>query len=548
MPSIGNIVISSDRQATASEFWFTVNNPNSVQLGSYVVVEGQNRRIVGLVEELVCLSEVDSSSQYLSEQMGPQPRILPTVIRLAKAKILISDPPTSSPPLERWPVRLLDRVDTNLLHRDIPPNKRLLMGFIKNPNGYLPLYAHAEYVIGTQAAHTNITGKTGLATKTSYALFEIMSIMKYAKDVGLDVAVVMFNVKGKDLMELHKLPDKNKVEDELRNFARRIGLDENEIVSLYREALNEGLDQHAFLSDIKYFTFPNDQFDPSRSGYSNVIHYSYGMCDLNVDDVIAALYRPEEALSQIERQTNLIYTYFEEANNLIQNNQITFNNMIDDFRIFSRFWPDRLRVQPIVRLDDWHPLAAGAVYRRLTAFRSRARNVVKFDRPNGTPINPQAIEPNKINVIQIYGLSEAEQRLVVNAVLRSITEELESGGWVDRVVIFIDELNKYAPEKTSPIKEQIVDIAARGRYVGLSLIGAQQFASQIDSQVYGNCSVKVVGVTDDAELSKEIYRFLGVFKDAVRMLQKGQLIVYHDLSRSPVIVEFPVPIALSFLG
>ena len=100
----------------------------------------------------------------------------------------------------------------------------------------------------------------------------------------------------------------------------------------------------------------------------------------------------------------------------------------------------------------------------------------------------------------------------------------------------VNELNKYAPEKTSPIKEQIVDIAARGRYIGLSLIGAQQFASQIDSQVYGNCSVKVVGVTDDAELSKEIYRFLGVFRDAVRILQKGQLA--HPTPYSFVSTEF----------
>jgi len=359
---------------------------------------------------------------------------------------------------------------------------------------------------------------------------------------------IVRSIKNLDTNQKELIERVNKIEEQLKLSTITSDINENEIISLYKEALDEGLDQHALLSDVKYFTFLNDQFDPSRTGYSNVVHYSYGMCDLNVDDVIAALYRPEESLSQIERQTNLIYTYFEEANNLIQNNQITFNNMINDFRIFSRFWPDRLRAQPLVRLDDWHPLAAGAVYRRLTAFRSRARNVVKFDQPNGTPINPQAIEPNKINVIQIYGLSEAEQRLVVNAVLRSITDELESGGWVNRVVIFIDELNKYAPEKTSPIKEQIVDIAARGRYIGLSLIGAQQFASQIDSQVYGNCSVKVVGVTDDAELSKEIYRFLGVFRNVVRILRKGQLIVYHDLSRSPMVIEFPVPIALSFLG
>ena len=45
----------------------------------------------------------------------------------------------------------------------------------------------------------------------------------------------------------------------------------------------------------------------------------------------------------------------------------------------------------------------------------------------------------------------------------------------------IDELNKYAPrEGSAPMKELVLDIAERGRSLGIILIGAQQTASEGD--------------------------------------------------------------------
>jgi len=42
-------------------------------------------------------------------------------------------------------------------------------------------------------------------------------------------------------------------------------------------------------------------------------------------------------------------------------------------------------------------------------------------------------------------------------------------------VIVLDELNKYAPrEGTGPLKDMLIDIAQRGRSLGVLLVGAQQ--------------------------------------------------------------------------
>ena len=48
----------------------------------------------------------------------------------------------------------------------------------------------------------------------------------------------------------------------------------------------------------------------------------------------------------------------------------------------------------------------------------------------------------------------------------------------------IDELNKYAPrEGNSPIKDVLLDIAERGRSLGIILIGAQQTASEVERRI-----------------------------------------------------------------
>jgi hypothetical protein len=75
------------------------------------------------------------------------------------------------------------------------------MGFIQvGQNSSLddrwcPIYYNSELLLGMEAAHVNITGVTGMATKTSYALFLCYSIMAWAKNNNQRIAIVLFNVK-----------------------------------------------------------------------------------------------------------------------------------------------------------------------------------------------------------------------------------------------------------------------------------------------------------------------------------------------------------------
>jgi len=277
--------------------------------------------------------------------------------------------------------------------------------------------------------------------------------------------------------------------------------------------------------------------------------YSYGFLDLTRDEIIAAIGRElsEAMIAVIDRFLEEVHTHIQQyrippvytvtINN--RREQIVANSFYNWYRIFYYY--------PGTREER---RSAQAVARRLRAFLARSTHVIERRQPHGNPINvvtrqqPNAIGIDEgINIIQLYRLSEDEKRIVVNAVLRRVTEALERRtANFDRAVFFIDELNKYAPREKSPIKELIVDIAARGRDLMLSLIGAEQFASDIDTEIYENCSTKVIGRSGTAELSEPIYKYLLGFKEYAAMLEKGQMIIYHPPLGVPLIVSFPIPL------
>jgi DNA helicase HerA-like ATPase len=156
-------------------------------------------------------------------------------------------------------------------------------------------------------------------------------------------------------------------------------------------------------------------------------------------------------------------------------------------------------------------------------------------------------------IIDIAKLQPDEQTLVFGDVLRTIygmysgeTLTDQDRDLPEKVIIFVDELNKYAPAQTrgaeTPILDQVLDIAERGRSFGIILFSAQQFLSAVHPRVTGNSATKVLGRTDSAEVTESAYRFLG---SDIRMhltrLNKGELILSHPIYRQPVKISFPKP-------
>jgi hypothetical protein len=132
---------------------------------------------------------------------------------------------------------------------------------------------------------------------------------------------------------------------------------------------------------------------------------------------------------------------------------------------------------------------------------------------------------------------------VVGVVLRAETERKEAAGPGGLLFTMIDELNKYAPrEGSSPIKELVLDIAERGRSLGIILIGAQQTASEVERRVIANSAVKVVGRLDPAEAGRPEYGFLPASQRIrATLATPGAMFVSQPGIPVPLAVEFPFP-------
>ncbi|MCM8747695.1 hypothetical protein NET02_00885 [Thermomicrobiaceae bacterium CFH 74404] len=550
--TIGRVVITQKEPAKPYEFWCWLKNDPSVnvEVGTILIAEGDSgEKALALVEDMQSTSAASDhlldfyGSGYGNPDIDPPTR--PTLIRLAKLRALYREPSTASPPTGRWRVRFAQAADVNLLAQRIPERYRVLAGFLRvgsdetDPGSWLPVFAHAQFLLGPEGAHVNITGATGLATKSSYALFLSYAVLSWAKKAEENVAVVLFNVKRRDFLSLHQLPeDWDEADQWCHQWAASIGETNlaSRVQAMWKQAKEQGVDPIAHKFPVRYFTY---QGDPDRSSMQNPQIYSYGFDDLERGDFEAALFTA--AYSSTDPQVILLTAYLDAK--LGQGTSFqTMEQDLDRRNLIKVSGSNEVQVRGVS--GSWMSGVPPALGRRLSGFLSRASHVVEKNQPHGQPFSFSALVPYGLHVIQLYRLTEEEKRLAVNAVIRKISQGLEGPDrHIDRVLVIADELNKYAPSGAmSPMKEQIIDVVARGRDLQLTLIGAQQFASQVDDQVYGNSETKVVGYSDESELTNSIYKYLVDLRAQVPNLKKGQLILRHPVYPSPLIFWFPTPL------
>lgn len=392
-------------------------------------------------------------------------------------------------------------------------------------------YIDKRFTIGPESAHINISGISGLATKTSYAMFIIQSMLQ--KLDSQDIAVVILNVKHGDLLHINEPNESLKEED--RQLWKSLGLD-------YKPFDNV----HYYLPR-KYDGYgPNSQNPPD-----DYKMYAYELKDM-ADKLDLLFCNIPDPSSTIESLVGEISNGLQE---LRDGRGGKYWEKVHD-------WDSLLNGPPLV--DDsgksvkFGDVAASSVGR----FRRQLRRIVKT-RQTGIFVSNRSrseyvvgdeiykdLEGGHTFVVDIALLNDEEQTLVFGDVIKTIYNLFSEGGegrqkeLPKKVLIFVDELNKFAParEKTSAIVEQILDIAERGRSLGLILISAQQFLSAVHPRVTGNAATLVLGRTGSQEISSANYRFLDEdLKLALTRLGKGELIIQHPIYRQPVKIKFPKP-------
>jgi DNA helicase HerA-like ATPase len=188
------------------------------------------------------------------------------------------------------------------------------------------------------------------------------------------------------------------------------------------------------------------------------------------------------------------------------------------------------------------------VRNRLGNISTRAKGLVIDDgASNDLPWGK--FEDRTVYVVDVAGVDPLAQDLVFARCVSKLREHLERRDLgVDHIVVFVDELNKYAPAEgpDTYVRKMLLDLAERGRYLGLVLFSAQQFRSQVQRRIVGNAGTSVFGRMDMDELATPAYSTLSpATKIKLATLPKGELMLRHPHFTQPIFARFPRPAMLA---
>jgi hypothetical protein len=197
--------------------------------------------------------------------------------------------------------------------------------------------------------------------------------------------------------------------------------------------------------------------------------------------------------------------------------------------------------------DNWHGHHKATIAKARNRFQGLhdkfggllSRSMVQY---GSLPQVDDAFGDQELRVVDIANCNSGVQEILVSKVITKVwkmAEEQKLG--VETVVIFVDELNKYAPAGgQGGLRDTLVDIAARGRHLNVVLFGAEQFRSKVDTEILGNSGTSFYGRVGDEELTNAAYRSLTeTTKHELLGLKKGRLLARHAHFRAPLFGTFP---------
>lgn len=417
----------------------------------------------------------------------------------------------------------------------------------------LPVNLNSKFIIGPEGAHLNISGISGLASKTSYAMFLLKAIQdsymkKNSENEEDSVAFVLFNVKGKDLLAIDQIND---FADEQNSDAVR-----KDTFAKYEKL---GLAPEPFKNVRYYYPFsipktrhwntymtPEEVEDNIKTKKAKKFKYIYKYDKDNLDLMFANI---DDSTQTMEA----IISY-------IMSGQGDFNR-VNDWQGFLEAVKNKCSTENAGK-DKEIPVASWRKFYRIinksiTDNKIFARDIREDEGETRIGDALKYIKKNEVHVIDIAKLSEDKQAYVFGDAIRTIYD-LQLGQYAGeegvnppaRIVIFIDELNKYASKETpknSPILRQVLDVAERGRSLGVVLFAAEQFRSAIHDRVTGNCSTHAYGRTNSIEVTKSDYKSIPpVYKTMMTRLKQGEYIIQNPVFRSLLNIKFPKPIYKQF--
>ncbi len=539
---IGRVVATEALPAGPHQFHFWTATDTTIGIGAIVRIDGEREKTVyAVVIDGCAYSDLAAPlHDVVAAEGDPASARAPTrrrEVRLWTAAVLrqVPDEPLQPVPISEVRLGSAEDVETALrmdsfLRGDSPTG--VPIGLYTAGGTSAPVFVDANFLLGPESAHLNISGVSGLATKTSAVEFLLASLFQRLPRHKGSVAAVCINVKGPDLCFLDQPAE---LTDADLSIYRALGIEARPFdgVQYYAPFKADGVN----LNTLRSHPDLVGSVHPLVWGLREVLDYHEVL--LNRDDIDAK----SDAFIDFLADRVVEKEFRDEWGN---NHRVrTFTDLEGLFR--SIF--EGLEAQG--RSDMWrthHVATMRKVRNRLINISVRCKGLVTDDGTvNDLPFGE--FEDRTVYVLDVAGMDQLAQDLVFTRVVSKLREHLERRDLgVEHVVVFVDELNKYAPGDgpDTYVRKMLLDISERGRYLGLVLFGAQQFRSQVHRRVVGNAGTTVFGRMDMDELATPGYQVLSpATKIKLATMPKGELMIRHPHFTQPVFVRFPRPPVLA---
>jgi hypothetical protein len=509
---VGTVVGTKVRPNTPNEFHFWIpTEERSICIGSIIKVEDGTTKVFGMVESMECYSEVeDMLVHQLSRGGDPHvktPNKEQSVI-VCKARVIKQH--TDRPLREGivcYPTREELEEILNVEGCTIP------FGIFKNTDGMrVPVKVDENYLLGFEGAHVNISGMSGLGTKTSSFLFILSSIFAHSNS---KVACIMFNIKSDDLLYVDEFSPSLEKED----------------LEIYRLC---GIEPSGF--NARFFA-PSSPVAKGKSLKKNTEIFRWGYKEIK--EFIPSLLKAGD-----QDQKEKIDTAFYDLQKMASKKGL--NSFYEILKFMKKeLLPEDKGWTDLIR--GTYKATWGKLFNQIKGLESKYGGLITFYEDEVIDLPYDELKPKEVWVIDIQQLGFYPRKLVFEKVISEFVKRLEFKTLnVEKIILFMDELNKYAPALSSQdiasLKAKLIDVSARGRSIGLSLFGAEQFRSKVDHNILGNVSTDIYGKTKQAELLEPIYKkFSEEIKEKMRRFKKGEKLVDHELFDAPIFVQMPRP-------
>ena len=552
-------VVDGTQECSSTTFSIVTRADASVELDDLVAVDqtlpdGEVLTHYGMV---VGLDRAIEGTTWSSDTVRVTEQTMPgETVRCAEVRVLRPFP-------ERWvapePAQEVRRARGDERNRALfmdQMENRLAVGLDAREQ---PVFVDFDFVNGRKGGHVNVSGISGVATKTTsllallYLLFETPDGRRLLGRHVEQTRALVLSVKNEDLLHIDR-PNRLFGDDDRRRWGIL------------------GANDPGGFTDVGFFV-------PPRPGADNVVPLTETR--VQPGSVSAFGWTPLEFVSQ-----GLLAYILADADDAL--NQLSFveqrvraalvrwawpahgvpgavvlrdpdDNPPRTFERAQRHFAGRQPVQPgptgtlirefgelvdfiEARFDDDDldfcgknsPQTISAFSRRISGMVTRIGHLIRLgvSAPELT---------NQVTVVDIHALHDSAQRFVVGVVVNRIFEQKQAAGREPLRLIMLDELNKFCPNHgRSPLRDLLVDIAERGRSMGVLLFGAEQYAGSVESTVIRNASVKLVGRLDAGDL--DAYRFLPAeMRDRATLFVPGSMVLHQPVIPAPIPIRVPFP-------